>query len=79
VISVDRAGFFDWLQPGGAEQKLRRIQDELVRGGARYPSQIAKGLREGYDKEDFKPLVLEDYGYWMFSSPHEYVPSGVIT
>jgi hypothetical protein len=76
--SIDDIGFLDWLDPGGAEQKLEQTQYELATGGARYPSQIAKGLREGYDKEDFKPLMLEDYGYWMFTRPHEYVPSRAI-
>ena len=67
---IDNIGHLDWLEPGGAEKKLEQTQYELATGGA-YPVRIAEALREGYDRDGMKTCMLDDYGLWMFASPHE--------
>ncbi|KAF5348111.1 hypothetical protein D9756_010768 [Leucocoprinus leucothites] len=64
-------GWLDWLEPGGAEKKLDQTQGELSNGGILSFS-IADALREGWDRERIKIAMLDDYGLWMFATPHEW-------
>ncbi|KAF5349236.1 hypothetical protein D9756_009414 [Leucocoprinus leucothites] len=64
-------GYLDWLEPGGAEKKLEQVQYHLSTGDV-LPTQTAGALKEGYSRMEIKVALLEDYGYWMFTSPHEW-------
>lgn len=59
-----------WLEPGGAERKLEETQDDLFEYDDVYPVKTAEALRNGSDEERIMEAVYDDYGYWMFVTPH---------
>jgi hypothetical protein len=62
----------EWLEPGGAEQKLEQTQYELATSQNEiYPEKTAEALQSGCDEDGIKKAIYDDYGYWMFVSPHE--------
>ncbi|KAF7770262.1 hypothetical protein Agabi119p4_6236 [Agaricus bisporus var. burnettii] len=66
-------GCLDWLKPGGAENKLSQTQYNLTPYGEEiYPGESAAALQSGCDQDNLKRAIYDDYGYWMFVSPHEW-------
>jgi hypothetical protein len=61
------------LKPGGAEKKLEEIQYYLtaITDGEVCPVKTAVALQSGYSYDSTKRAIYDDYGYWMFVSPHQ--------
>jgi hypothetical protein len=72
VSYIGHDGCLKWLEPGGPEKKLEQTQYELAAYQDEvYPVKTAAALQNGYSYDSTKRAIYNDYGYWMFVSPHK--------